>query len=144
MAGQAWGEGEATHAARSGGGSSVETIGDRPPFTGFLRRLHHVEFRPRFVALMQLRVDRAGKGLRIARDHGYAAKALAGRNPGMRDKVTGGECRGSGVGGRVGRVPCAVVRGPCPELRGELAPEVVVVAPRENQKPGFGRIMPWQ
>src|SRR5579859_7259992 len=64
-------------------GCPVQTVGNRPPFGHVGQRFHDDQFRSGLVALMELAVQRASKGLRIVGDDRHASKTFARWHAGM-------------------------------------------------------------
>ena len=75
---------------------AFQPVRDRAPFLRVGRRFHHDQFRARFVALMQLGVQRPRKSLCVVRHDTDPAEAFRGRNPRVGDHVTTCEVRDVG------------------------------------------------
>ena len=66
---------------------SFQTVGNRAPFIGFGQSFDHNEFSPRFIAAVQLGINRPGKRLGIVRNDTHAAKSFAGGYLGVSNNV---------------------------------------------------------
>src|SRR5881409_1060411 len=99
---------------------SLQAIGNGAPFTLLRQLLDHNQIGARFIALVQLGVNRPGERFRIMRDNRDTAQPFAGGNSGMSNHVAFGYW---------------------PLAGGYLPAQVLFVTPGPHHQPGFWRIM---